>query len=225
MPNWCQNNLVITGDPKMLDIIQDIKFDFNKILPPPQDILDDTAPYCAKCKKPYTKKQMESKHDWQDRNGGERCTKCDIRNNIGGRLGDSTYDKDADIFKGLNTDEKKLAKLWIKKHGTASWYEWNCNNWYTKWNASNVSMKREDDTTLLTFLATAWGPPYPIFEELAKKYNTVIMLEYDIELGNGKGVMKIDKDGIKEITSGDSENYLNLSSPVNKYEWDKNGTS
>ena len=106
--------------------------------------------------------------------------------------------KDTDIFEGLNAEEKKLAKLWIKKHGTASWYEWNCNNWYTKWNASNVSMKREDDTTLLAFLATAWGPPYPIFEELAKKYNTVIMLEWDIELGNGKGVMRIDKDGTKE---------------------------
>ena len=37
--------------------------------------------------------------------------------------------------------------------------------------------------------------------------------------------MRIDKDGIKEISSGDSENYMNLSSPMNKYNWDKNGTS
>lgn len=225
MPNWCQNNLVITGDPKILDTIQEIAFDFEKILPPPQDITDDTAPYCVKCKKPYTEKQMQTKSELSDRAGTERCDKCGIRNNIGGRLGSTLLDKDTDIFEGLNAEEKKLAKLWIKKHGTASWYEWNCNNWYTKWNASNVSMKREDDTTLLAFLATAWGPPYPIFEELAKKYNTVVMLEWEIELGNGKGVMRIDKDGTKEISRGDSENYMNLGSPENKYDWDKNGTS
>ena len=224
MPNWCQNNLVITGDPQMLDTIQEIKFDFNKILPPPQDLVDDTAPYCAKCKKPYTKRQLRTIPKI-GRLGNETCKKCNVRNNIGGRLGSTLLDKDTDIFEGLNAEEKKLAKLWIKKHGTASWYEWNCNTWYTKWNASNVEIKREDDTTLLAYFSTAWGPPHPIFEELAKKYNTVIMLEWDIELGNGKGIMRIDKDGTKEISRGDSENYMNLGSPENKYDWDKNGAS
>ena len=87
MPNWCQNNQVITGDPKILDTIQEIAFDFEKILPPPQDITDDTAPYCVKCKKPYTEKQMQTKSELSDRAGTERCDKCGIPNNIGGRLG------------------------------------------------------------------------------------------------------------------------------------------
>jgi hypothetical protein len=218
MPNWCQNNLVVRGDPKMLDVIQELEFDFEKILPQPQDLVDDVAPYCAKCKKPYIALNDDPKIE---RVGRDTCKECNISDNIGGRLGSTMFDKNEDIFKQLNKEETKLAKIWIKKHGTASWYEWNCNTWYTKWNRSNLSMKREDDTTLLGYFATAWGPPYPIFEELCKKFNVVIMLEYDIELGNGKGIMRIDKFGIKELSRGDSENYMNLNSPTNKYNWSK----
>ena len=147
MPNWCQNNLVVTGDPQMLDTIQKIAFDFNKILPVPAKLNDEQA------------------------------------------------------------------------------YEWRCNNWWTKWDAGEVEMKREDTTTLLAYFATAWGSPIPILKELAKKYNTVIMLEWEIELGNGKGIMRIDKNGTKEISKGESENYMNLGTPENKYDWSKNGTS
>ena len=107
MPNWCQNNLVVTGDPKMLDVIQELKFDFTKIKPRPQDLIDDTEPYCAKCKKPYTKRQIKIDPKI-GRRGGETCKKCNIRNNIGGRLGSTMFDKNEDIFKQLNKEETKL---------------------------------------------------------------------------------------------------------------------
>ena len=54
------------------------------------------------------------------------------------------------------------------------WYEWNCANWGTKWNAYECEIL-EDHTDILEIkFTTAWCPPEAWVKRLAKK-----LFEYD----------------------------------------------
>ena len=77
-----------------------------------------------------------------------------------------------------------------------NWYDWNIEHWGTKWNAYNTEvsvvkhsckdkakheLERHSDITLQYRFWTAWAPPTPIYEELAKeffrKYNVDVWFE------------------------------------------------
>ena len=49
------------------------------------------------------------------------------------------------------------------------WYDWRCKNWGTKSNACYTEVVREDEAILLSF-DTAWAPPIPIFNEVARRF-------------------------------------------------------
>ena len=170
MPNWSYNEVTVIGEPEVIDKIEKLAFDFNRIIPPPQVLVDDTEEYCTVCK-------SRDFIDMVDHN--RRCTKCDVGDNIGGRVGHSGTDKER--YRQLNKTETKLAKSWRKKYGTDSWYDWNTECWGTKWNSGQVSMKRVDKRTLTATFDTAWAPPDPIFQRLAKDYDVMIDVEASIE--------------------------------------------
>ena len=170
MPNWSVNNVTVTGKPEMIDKIEEIKFDFYRIIPPPQALVDDCEEYCTVCKsREFVDKDEHSR----------RCTKCNVGSNIGGRV--SGYESDKDRYKQLNKTETKLAKSWRKKYGTDSWYEWNIANWGTKWNSGELEMTREDKNTLTARFDTAWSPPRPIFARLSEDYNVRVEVDCEIE--------------------------------------------
>ena len=52
---------------------------------------------------------------------------------------------------GLSTEDKE-------NHPVFNWYDWNCENWGTKWNAceSNVNLIKKE---LFISFETAWSPP------------------------------------------------------------------
>ena len=89
-------------------------------------------------------------------------------------------------------NEKKLAIQWQKEYGTASWYDWNCGHWNTKWNVGDVEFDRVNANTLHVKFDTAWSPPVPIFEKLASDLNVAIDVhvggevddEYNLEYGD-----------------------------------------
>ncbi len=75
----------------------------------------------------------------------------------------------------LTDNEKKILK---QKYGADNWYDWQINNWGTKWNASNVDIIM--DEKLYYNFDTAWSPPEPWFYKLVKKYPNIDMhLEYE----------------------------------------------
>lgn len=49
------------------------------------------------------------------------------------------------------------------------WYEWNTENWGTKWDAEPYSFERIDDETLQLSFDTAWGPPIALYEYLEEQ--------------------------------------------------------
>jgi hypothetical protein len=47
-----------------------------------------------------------------------------------------------------------------------NWYEWNINNWGTKWEASIYDFERLDDNNIRVNFDTAWGPPTALYDYL-----------------------------------------------------------
>lgn len=83
------------------------------------------------------------------------------------------------------------------------WYDWNINNWGTKWNAREVSVDRMADNCVSYYFDTAWSPPTPIIEKLAKLFPTVkIHYRYEEEQGWGGEVI------------------INEGSVITAHEWD-----
>jgi hypothetical protein len=73
--------------------------------------------------------------------------------------------------------------------GRDHWYNWNCRNWGTKWDASNPYENEEftegDDLTWYRF-DTPWGIPNAAMLELSRQYPTVTFeLEFEEETGWG----------------------------------------
>jgi len=91
--------------------------------------------------------------------------------------------------------------------GEYNWYNWNCNNWGTKWDACEPDVDSTDDMLTYRF-DTAWSPPLDVFEKLCAKYPEVhFEMEYQEEQGWG---------GIAAST-GDGGSYL-------QSEWDIPGS-
>ena len=60
------------------------------------------------------------------------------------------------------------------EEGIPNWYDWQTENWGTKWNAYSQELIEQDNCMLKLQFDTAWAPPIPIVERLAeilrKKY-------------------------------------------------------
>jgi hypothetical protein len=66
------------------------------------------------------------------------------------------------------------------------WYSWNCDNWGTKWDASDVELHDySPDHKRYTF-STPWSPPIPVLTSLSAQHpNLWIELEWEEEQGFG----------------------------------------
>lgn len=67
------------------------------------------------------------------------------------------------IFKGPLGDEER--RMCIEQN-KPNWYDWNKDNWNTKWNACNTEIIRNDDDTLEFKFSTAWNTPDPIIKKI-----------------------------------------------------------
>lgn len=85
------------------------------------------------------------------------------------------------------------------------WYDWNINNWGTKWDAYDVSIESHTDLSVTYCFNSAWSPPVNVFQALCLKYpNLSLNLYYEEEQGWGG-----------EMESGFGESY-----PSQVREWD-----
>jgi hypothetical protein len=66
--------------------------------------------------------------------------------------------------------------------GVPAWYAWALDNWGTKWNACDAEYSTKDPERVLWF-DTAWSPPVPVFEALAKRFpaHEIIVRSFECE--------------------------------------------
>ena len=71
------------------------------------------------------------------------------------------------IFQGnLGEEERKI-------HGSNNWYDWNTQNWGTKWNAYDVHYTDGGDDFIAIQLDIAWDTPHQIWQALREQGFTV----------------------------------------------------
>lgn len=89
--------------------------------------------------------------------------------------GDFTMNKAVPMPKELeNTDSPNFSseedkKKLIEKYGTDNWYDWRCENWGCKWDASESGFWKDGDDWMISF-QTPWGPPCKFMEKLSVQF-------------------------------------------------------
>ena len=58
----------------------------------------------------------------------------------------------------------------LLQYGVPTWYEWNIQNWGTKWNAYGYEEGADYSQSKELRFDTAWSAPHPILKKLSKKY-------------------------------------------------------
>lgn len=112
-------------------------------------------------------------------------------------------------FVGLGIKNlEDLGNTYIKnilEYGCDTWYDFACKNWGTKWNACHTYYVDEYNIEF----DTAWSTPIHIFEEISKKYNTRVEVEYaDEDIGYNCGTMIFENGELVSKNYGD-ETFAN----------------
>jgi hypothetical protein len=73
-----------------------------------------------------------------------------------------------DLKSKLDEDKENFFKYILPRPADQeeNWYEWNINNWGTKWDCSPYEYNINEDGALYVNMDTAWGPPVGIYEHL-----------------------------------------------------------
>lgn len=158
MPNWCENSLSIYN-PKVFKekCMKDGKFMFENIIPQPEHI------------RVYNDLGMSESDEKLIRDSGVKPESLKSGEEL---INGFFYPHVIDFM---------YAKDWLdseaERTGVASkdWYEWDCENWGTKWDLDGEEVDEEeledalkDDSQFDLFFSTAWAPPLPVLEKMAE---------------------------------------------------------
>jgi hypothetical protein len=118
-----------------------------------------------------------------------------------------------EIIEVLNQDDSPLLNWMVPRpEAEEDWYNWNINNWGTKWDISDIYFENqmEEDSIEFSF-CSAWSPPIEAFENWAISDGRVqFRLEY-WEPGAGfVGSHEYDGEYI-------DQNYVDCNSDRNEY--------
>ena len=172
MPNWCVNQVDITGDEaEVAKLVAFVKsdensFTFENIVPPPA-----TPMYSSDC--------THNKYVC----GCESVAQPDPENE--GRFIWVIDGKKVEYHGKCPTHNEHS----FSNHPD-NWYNWNITNWGTKWSAAEVWNDRIDDDgkvdghTSYNF-DTAWSPAEPVVAALAEKFPTLRIAHRYCEAGMG----------------------------------------
>lgn len=174
MPNWCVNQVDISGDEaEVAKLVAFVKgdesaFDFHKIVPPP-----DTDRYRGTS------------------SSSSFICGCNAESKVVG-----TFEDGSDKYGWFIGDVQVPFDGKCPVHGEPNtmsdpenWYQWNVSNWGTKWDAAEVWSAREDDIIIEGSAAynfeTAWSPAEPVVAALAEQFPTLSITHRYCEGGMG----------------------------------------
>lgn len=105
------------------------------------------------------------------------------------------------------------------------WYNWNNNNWGTKWDVAvaddeqypDTEMYQDEPTAVGYKFNTAWAPPTPVIQKLSEQYpNLTFTLSFEEEQGWGGEATY--KNGVETITE-DYDNKCRDCDAINTVEY------
>jgi hypothetical protein len=90
-----------------------------------------------------------------------------------------------------------------------NWYDWNIQNWGTKWDASIIDWNRDDDNAITVYYETAWSPPTQLYYHLIEEEFEVYALYHEGGMGFA-GVFDNGNDDYFEYDISDLESIEQL---------------
>ena len=158
MPNWCWNHLEVSGDE--IQLREFVEKSTTNIETSDKFSFNGTHPM---------PKEFENILTGSIDIDGKRCKKW---RKIDG--------------KEVEVTEKELTIL-REKYGADNWYDWNCKNWGTKWDACSPTISHNDIDYFAVSFDTAWSPPINWIDNIMQDFPDLsFTLEYE-EPGIGFG--------------------------------------
>lgn len=203
MPNWCSNFVEIEGLAAQIAdlagkiIVNDPEtgdpaFDFNGILPMPEELLFDGLDHVCEslrffglgddmvvseceqslygCHYKLLEEQLSLRLDWKS------ATVADVK---------LLLEREPHLQDPckINTAVLRQARRNIECCGALNWYDWRIRHWGTKWNAGECHAVTVTETSVFIDFDTAWSPPEGIYRAICQAYPELSLNACYMELG------------------------------------------
>lgn len=170
MPNYTRNIIKMKGIAEFPLFDEDGCFDFNKIIPMPEELKDtNSGTFTEKCIACFlTEKGSIGLNELNKR-------KKEINEILGSIVYHFNESDFVELIHEILAEDNDLDAMYeegrkyvenYRKYGACTWYEWACQNWSTKWNACDTEIVDEDTIKF----STAWCSPMRILFELSNMY-------------------------------------------------------
>lgn len=114
--------------------------------------------------------------------------------------------------------DETVAKEMIEKYGAADWYNWNVENWGTKWDVDSADVVLEDDNSMVSlWFDTAWSPPIEFYAKMASLGFTVEALYNEPGMGFAGAWNDEDGDEYHEYDFSDPDWDEDMSDTVKEF--------
>lgn len=138
-----------------------------------------------------------------------------------------------DTVSGFMGEDKQAAheaqqRANIEKYGYKDWYDWNINNWGTKWDFALENVERVDANTVTAAFDSAWAPPITAYEQLMDLGFEITAYYYEPGMAFvGKWEDGCDEyyeyggesaDTVREAIGADIDDYFGISEEMRQYE-------
>lgn len=122
------------------------------------------------------------------------------------------------IFReNLSTDKQKE----LAEEGIPDWYNWNIDNWGTKWNVAiddmDVCVYNDGSADVFYVMRTAWAFPVPVIEQMIRDYSH---LGFSIQGEEDSGAYGINIDSSEGVW--DEEEPIFIDDNGKQVYWDSN---
>lgn len=199
IPNWTSNKIICKksiGDKILIKDNDKYIFDFNKLIPMPQELQVEAG---SSGEKGLMYLYIKSKNDLEKIEINKAYKSTNLMSNDIYR--DSWFEDIEDNFDKYKNDESfkdsiSLGEKYLsnyKKHGYCHWYDWCNANWGTKWNVEDevdVSYNDKADEYEINF-CTAWSIPVGIVKKYSELCNDdEFYWEYQDEDSEDKHILK-----------------------------------
>lgn len=191
MPNWCSNQLTVSGDPEKIRAMLDAatlegspgKFHLKAIYPCPESLANAQSGSEEDCYEiVHGDWKSVARRPWLRKKHGE----IDSR------------DKLIELYRGIYKDKDLEAiadkyKHNIDTYGFRTWYEWCNRRWGTKWDINADYDYEVGDEVFTSRFDSAWSPPVAAFEHISTLFPSLsFTLEYFEEGCDFMGIVKLE---------------------------------
>lgn len=160
MPNWCYNR--VHGSSKAISLLlnEEGKVTFQKLLPEPE------ALKALNSYKYDDQQEITALIDllFKGDDAGIKTIAAYPKNE-----GKTFDDVKKELISRYPLSQLDLCMQLLEKYGTFYWYDWRCNIWGCKWDASD-DFGPYDGTEESIEFETPWSPPEGVMKEIARRY-------------------------------------------------------